>query len=555
MTDFYSELRPRLLESSGASQSRGSFDPLVKVTTLAPSLAQQLDTRGGELPPTSVERGGSDAVRAYATALHETVHWWQMIGTTTGLITGLTTATQATACAPYLAEAIEAVAKPVLGFLQAHPEQVSSEHSAWKAASRWRDLEVGYALTVDPLHAFYQLQKNPFLYESVGYALAQHVATTTSFIEQVVGEHSLPMPDKEEWTRFITKARESGARGFELGTLAKMKLGARHLFEGQARMVELCYRERAVERRSLIEFAEDGWLDGHYGAAFEYFLKSLGREMPEDPQDPLASLFLLACDYALNPESGYPSPTGPAEAWVQSTHPGLRFERLCSVAALHLPELEETLEKLSRRRYEDVCAVLAKATGWSAPHDVARVIGERVATHDLWGSLPASTDTAAHLVLAAHQSFCATKAELPHFFCWPAAYLTDESDSGDELEAFQRLLELYSPPFHTGLEGGGVDTAHLPELEPGHQQKAVSDYFRATAIYELMRQWLAQDGPFRFEYSWKPRVSEKEIESLVATFEQSVGVRMQDIRTLALIQHPRRVSASVIHLERPVRSC
>lgn len=529
MTDFYSELRPELLHASDGEGTRGSFDPMVKVTTLDPALARQLDTRGGELPSASVEAGGSETVRSYATSLHETVHWWQMMGSTTGLLSGLTTAAQTTACAPYLPEIVGAIPKAVLWHLEAKPERVDRTQAAWKAASRWRDLEIASCLLVDPLHGFYKLRDKPFLFESVGYALAQHAATTTGLIERVVGEHELPLPEPEEWERFILDARASGAPGFEAETLAKIRIGAKHLFEGQARLIELQYRDLAVERRSLPDLSEQGWLDGDYGVALDCFLERVDRPLPEDPQDPLLCLFLLLCDMAINPSRGYPSPTGAADNWVASTHPGLRFESLCSVAAKRLEELQGVLKILSLQSYRKASELLIGESDWLAADQVAGAIAEGLSGHDLWDSLPEADDVAAHLIVAAHQSFCAMKAEIPHFFCWPAAFLTTDSESNESLDPYKSLLELYSPPFHTGPDGREIDTVHLPELDSTAASKVANRYFRTAAIYELVRQWLTQAGPFKFDYPWKSSMSPVEIENLARTFEQSVGVRLEDV--------------------------
>ena len=529
MTDYYSEFRPELLNATDRSGTRGSFDPLVKVAMLAPELARELDTRGGELPATSVEAGGSAPVAAYATSLHETIHWWQMVGSTTGLLSGLTSSAQSNSCAPHLANVVGTVSKPMLNELKSRPELAEASGDAWKACSRWFDLEIANCLLLEPLHAFYRLQSDDFLFESVGYALAQHAATTTGLIARVL---SAPLvAGRDEWERLLREARETDAPGFTPGSLVKFPLGARHLFEGQARLIELQYRTRAVAHQPLPELEEQGWLDGVYGEALNVFLESTECSLPDDVEDPFINLFLLLCDIAINPSRGYPAPIGSPNTWVAATHPGVRFESLCGAAKKRLGALLELLRTVSLKTYGACTELLLGDADWLPPDAVARETSQLLSGTDLWAGLPDSQDAAAHLILAAHQSFVEMKAEIPHFFCWPAPFLTGEPD--DDLSAYEALLELYSPPFHANPDGGGVDTAHLPEIAPKRLQGVTNRYFRTVAVYELVRQWISERGPFRFDYTWKPELRPDELQQLTATFEKSLGVRLNDIHVEA----------------------
>ncbi|HLL90965.1 MAG TPA: hypothetical protein VK324_16815, partial [Tepidisphaeraceae bacterium] len=63
---------------------RGIYHPLQFVVRLHPDLRQHLDesplgvVSGDGLPP--------ECIDAFGTYLHETIHWWQHVGSTTGLM-------------------------------------------------------------------------------------------------------------------------------------------------------------------------------------------------------------------------------------------------------------------------------------------------------------------------------------------------------------------------------------------------------------------------------------------------------------------------------------
>ena len=62
---------------------RGSYHPMHYVLRLRPDVHRALD------PAFSAEHSLGDRFQAFSTYLHETIHWWQHIGSTSGLILSL----------------------------------------------------------------------------------------------------------------------------------------------------------------------------------------------------------------------------------------------------------------------------------------------------------------------------------------------------------------------------------------------------------------------------------------------------------------------------------
>jgi hypothetical protein len=57
----------------------------------------------------------------------------------------------------------------------------------------------------------------------------------------------------------------------------------------------------------------------------------------------------------------------------------------------------------------------------------------------------------------------------------------------------------------------------------------VARYFATQALYDMLRQWISNRGPFRFNYRWKAQLSRHEMESIAGQFEKSMGISHQQI--------------------------
>ena len=68
-------------------------------------------------------------------------------------------------------------------------------------------------------------------------------------------------------------------------------------------------------------------LHGVYTRAFEEFC-ALPIDMPNSVDDPLVGSFLLVCDLAINPASGFPAPVVNFESFILDVNPGGRFALL-----------------------------------------------------------------------------------------------------------------------------------------------------------------------------------------------------------------------------------
>ena len=552
MIDFYGELREPAYNSNlpsgpGRSFPAGRFDPLLSLVLLDPAVGGHLDTQKGTLPAVALEEGGSSAVRAYATSLHETIHWWQHIGSTVGLLSGLTTATQAALCIKYMSDLGKDAPKPLLGALHSGRYKPSREdHPAWLAARRWREAELGNAFLVNPAQAFARVRSNAFLYESIGHSVAMHHSGVTWYVSQVIDPGGSVFPSADAWIDLYERSRKDRRLLFEPQELALLPFGARDLFEGQARLSELQYFDRAVEPRSLAEFKQAGLLEAVYSRCLDYFLKTIESPAPEAVHSPEVNLFLLLCDIAINPSDGYPLAIPETLDLIRDNHPGIRFARLCVVARDNKKELLTLLTRLSHGHYCQAAAILTEPLAWLPPDEVAKrtheqylstSAGEKLLEDRRHGEF-GTQDVPIKFVLSEHINFCEWKAGCPHFFCWPGIYLTsDQGEDSPEVSALKDLLDATSPPFHASSELTGVDTVSISGLTSAQAKNVADRYFQNQAAVDLFRQWMSHKNgtvtnEFCYQYDWKPSISDAEVANLKSCFMATFGL---DIETIPLL--------------------
>jgi hypothetical protein len=543
MIDYYSQLREPAYNSNmpitpGTASHAGRFDPLLSLVLLDPAISEHLDTRSGTLPSVGYEAGGSNVVRAYATSLHETIHWWQHVGSTTGLLSGLTTAAQAALCIKYMSELGKEAPKPLLGALRSGRYRPTEEdHPAWRAALRWREAELGNAFLVGPAQAFARVKADPFLFESIGHSIAMHHTGVTWYIGQVVDAGGSVFHSTDAWMDLYERSHQEGRLLFGVHELALLPFGARDLFEGQARLSELQYHDRAVEPHTLAEFRQMGLLEGVYGRCFEHFLKTAELPPPDGVVSPEVNLFLLLCDLAIHSSAGYPLAIPDALDLVRDNHPGCRFARLCVAARDRKQDLLAALTRLSIGAYQEAATILTEPLGWLPPDEVARKIheayqrtagGERL-LEERWRGEFGPLDVPAKFILSEHIQFAELKAGCPHFFCWPGVYLTsDLADDSAEVGALQHLLELTSPPFYATSEQSGVDTVSIHGLSTPQAKNVADRYFQNQATVDLFRQWISHrnetpTNEFFYRFDWKPVISDVELANLKSSFRAIGG--------------------------------
>lgn len=116
------------------------------------------------------------------------------------------------------------------------------------------------------------------------------------------------------------------------------------------------------------------------------------------------------------------------------------------------------------------------------------------------------------------------KLTAPQFFCWPGMCLTSFRQAIDSESAVSLFSE------HEALFLNRPDFDVYPRLVPGREEKTLQrlldDFYVWVSMYEMTRQWLVDDGPFKYDYKWlTSKFHDDEIKDWADRhFQKSTGV-------------------------------
>jgi len=518
-------------KSAGSDHLLGQFDRHSLVLWLNPDLSADLDTRAGALPAYSVEAADSAPMRAFSAHLHETIHYWQAIGTTAGFLYALGDATSTFATLDDLIASGHR-RKPILRTL---PETADENDPAWLACLRWSHIEYGCGILDDPLRTVARLREDRSRFVSPGQSLLSLCANSAATLANAFDRGFAGLINPEPWMDAYRKFVADRHSGFETDSIFEIHIGLRDLAEGQARISEIQHRDLTQRAVSWQEVKANGWLDRAYGRAFELYLQLAHLSEPETPRDDCVNLFLLLCDIALNPAVGYAESLDPARLFVHDFHPGVRFESLCRAVAADHGILSAEFPSLEA--YEAVSGRLCGELGWKTPTETTRLLLERWERSGAGDELAdqqhtrdyGSADVHRRYAIGEHRNFLDTRVQIPHFFCWPAWSLLMFDEDGDYAANVNQLLSWHRCPF-TAQEDRGVTTVEIPRLSPTQEPQFVSDYFAILSLYDLTRQWIAKPRGFVWDrFHWKQPLTARDIERLKERFEFTFKVPLDSI--------------------------
>jgi hypothetical protein len=229
---------------------------------------------------------------------------------------------------------------------------------------------------------------------------------------------------------------------------------------------------------------ERGMFREPYDEAFQIFLSIIGEKRPAAVDSPIVGLFLLICDIALNPTSGFPCDIDFESDFVSSSDPGMRFFNLCKAAAREKTHLADSILRFSREEYVEAGRMLTEACGYAEPlvstQTVCNWMGlspeiRRFAAMQQSFTFPPENYAVAFL-FSHFLEFSKDKHASPELFCWPGKYL-----AGPKLtQKMADLFEKHGPPFVDKADGAGI----FPRLKGG----LAADKLNATflAFYQFI---------------------------------------------------------------------
>jgi hypothetical protein len=498
------------LHGASSLEAQGSYNTLDFVVRLRPDLHQILEAQGGSL--SLRECKSWDVAKAYSTYLHETVHWWPHVGTSAGLMLSFLQPAHAHMNRKRLDEvlATHGAVKPLLGLASKLLDTDDQQDDSLNfVLNNWHDLESFRKLVLNPVGLVKYVANDPY-FMSVGHSYRMAIGAASWLISATLDPEYEVLPHPRDWEAAMAELRTKKTHGFYRGSPIDVPpLGAREIFEGQARFSQLQYLFGASGGQlSWNEIRGQGMLANVYVHAFEKFLDFAEEPWPATVDDPIVGLFLLICDVALSPSEGIFLPMSDPSALIWSTDPAWRFLFLCRAARDEGYDFKRSIQAYSAQEYWEVSQRLSDLILSPSPKALAEAVVRYADMHPAWQQLVEEDQSFKYregnfpirVLLGRFTRMQRDKLTTPQLFCWPGMCLTSYRQALDP----ESVVSLFSE--HEALFLDRADRDVYPRLVPGKDEKTLQrlldDFYVWVSMYEMTRQWLVDDGPFKYDYHW-----------------------------------------------------
>ncbi|MBL8500636.1 MAG: hypothetical protein JNL77_08675 [Nitrosomonas sp.] len=511
---------------------RGLYNTFQFVLRLSPAVHRKLASMPSGIVSSSMI--DLEGVEAFSTYLHETIHWWQHIGSTFGLMLSMTYPAQAHANYDHLKDLTTKVGfkKSIRMLAETLPAGGLGTPSglANNILNNHFDMNAYRGLTVHPL-AGNKIVQNP-LFENLGHCYYIAYGNIVSLLASISDRDYKVIPHPKAWSEPFRTLRETKEEGYYYDSPVSLyPIGAYEIFEGQARMAQLQYLHFATGGFLGLKVADETkMLDGVYGKAFSVFLHLTELERPSSIDHPIIALFLLICDLAINPGAGFPFPLIHFNTFIRDIEPGTRFVWLCRLARLKHPEVFDSIRSYSRDEYATVSEKLCQAMMEHPPLEIAREF-RRWAEAPEFRPLMTEYDAfqfdkgnvAVRMLFSHFLAFMHDKFERPEFFCWPGVYMAGDKLASDASIMFDRHGAL----FVDKEDDDGIYPRIPLDRRETDVHAAFNDFYANNVIYNLTNQWIVQPGSFVYDYGWlSQKGTDEEIQSFAErTFESVYGIK------------------------------
>ncbi|MBY3526776.1 hypothetical protein HFN72_12560 [Rhizobium laguerreae] len=511
LIDPISDQREGATTFEACLNAHGMYETMRFALRLSPRNHELMElVEAGEVDPANPS---PEVLQAYSTYIHETVHWWQHVGSVSGLVYSLSYLAQSHANIDELKDVLADFGpkKPLKGFtdqvLTNEGERAQAKLSAANSAvNNTLDVEYyKYYAFLPRENIKWMIEQNHF--ESVGHGYLIVYGQVIGMLAMCIDENNEVFPSSGGWGDEIARLREEQVEGFYWRSPVRPPaVGMRAVYEGQARFIQLQFLDGARgEPLPCDEWKERGFLSGIYVEAFAAFLNLSGSDWPPNLNSALVALFLLICDLAINPTRGIPFEVESFEGFITDVDVGVRFTRLC-FAVKERPELRDAIKEYSKNDYIAVSAVLSELTGYDHPMTALQEVRE-------WLEKAPGADKLAEeyktfnfdprnlpirVFLSHFMEFSKDKFESPEFFCWPGYYMSHQHLKLESQEIWLRHLSLFSDRG----DKDGIYPRKWPNRSADAVMQTFKQFYSTMALYDLTRQWILKDGPFVCDFRW-----------------------------------------------------
>lgn len=489
--------------------------------------------------------GGSfspELYRAYSTYLHETIHWWQHVGSTAGVVLSLCYPNQTHGNITFLSDWASQV-KPsksvkswaMQGELAGRTHSDQAQANANTIVNNAMDLDFYKRWLMQP-GLENEIYHDPH-FESQGHCFRMAYSTLINNLSPGVDPNFSTLPDPRVWEESFRDMSSRKVFGYFYGSpMMRRRVGVIELFEGQACFSQMQFLAGSLGTKDIDGFRRAGMLHGVYETAFLQFLETTEFDEPDDVNDSIVGLFLMICDLSINPAEGFPCEITDFENFVHHADPGIRFEILCSAVAASKDQYSQCFKFYDKSEYDSVSLELMHDAGLMHPvkawEKVASWLdknGDFKQLLDEKGRLKFQpTNMVQRVILSHFMSMAVDRLEHPEFFCWPGFW---KSTGGGE--DWCRAMWLKNLSLFTDQEDNrGIFIRKFPGVEPENLVETLNMFFGNNLFYNLTRQWIIEDGSFSYGFRWlSEEFGEPEFRGAAdRLFHSQFGVSTSDIQ-------------------------
>ncbi|MBD9654960.1 hypothetical protein IB239_09080 [Pseudomonas sp. PDM12] len=482
-----------------------------------------------------------EEIQAFSTYVHETVHWWQHIGSTIGFIISMGNPALVHSNLDHLRNLakIKGVAKPILLWAE-DMQQAGFDHkdegvkNANVAINNTLDLEF-YKHTIVCPQNIKTICKDKY-FECIGHSFRIAYDSPLSILKESIDPNSEFLQDPDKWFDTFKDLKQKKVNGHYYGSEIYLPIiQGVDLLEGQARFIQLQFLSFGASKHITFDaVSKDGYLENEYGNAFRFFLKRTETNQPEKIDSPIVALFLLICDISLNPDEGFPKPIRDYERFINNNNCNYRFMKLCE-AVKRRPELKGYIKNYSKEEYLTVAQLLSHECELNHPHSIPETVMEWKRNHKAIQELlreQISSDykqenIIVRVLFSQFLAFNIDKYEAPELFCWTGAALANKDMREKYEPIWLRNLSLFTDK----ADQKTIVPRLFPFKKEENIKKTFNEFYAATMFNEIARQWIMNKGPFSYDFSW---LTEEHTEEVVAAkvkeiFKSMLGIDPDEI--------------------------
>lgn len=520
----------------GSFGAEGMYENMRFIVRLSPINHERVNSLGyGVIASSTIDY---ESLKSYSTFIHENIHWWQHIGSTSGIIYSLSYLAQFYINRKNLLEIVKS-GYPYKPLLKVHLSK-SDDKSILQGkintvVNNYMDIEFYKMYAFNPVGQIKQIVTNPF-FESIGHSYSTVYANVILVIASIIDRDFMMLPDVRKWGPEFSRLRGDHIEGYhDRSPIRVPPLGLLALYEGQARMNQLHYLSRATGNFDFEYWSEHGYLKGIYAEAFNFFLEITDSDRPTRIDSPITYLFLLVCDFAINPSVGFPLDIKIFEHFIDDVDAGFRFLRLCLVVKDD-PDIKDQILECSKEEYIRICSRLSDASGLSSPfenferikHWADNLDSIRIMLDEGRKFKFEPTNMPVRVILSRFLSFSLDRLEKPEFFCWPGYWMVGSGLGDDIVNLWGKHLSLFSDRD----DKPGVYPRMFPNVEKDDLISTLTDFYNSIPIFDLTRQWVLFDGNFSINYTWLAEKynAEQAKEWANSIFADVYGISISDVK-------------------------